>query len=209
MKINESQVSGQSDGPEGGSGSKKLGAVCGLLFVAILVVALFSLKRLKELDAELALQVSEIEKFEETIKELAGEAPDAPAEEPEGGPSRSTLDEEASSLFLRKLLTWRSYPEYQEVRAWLSSSCQAADTDGILTNFLPEVAESTFGETNLEFDEAEYYEVGRDGDTISYFALCSVTNKINKNTGHGLVSVFYTLDGNQNVSSVSAYTIVD
>ena len=163
----------------------------------------------RTLNASIADQEKRIQQLTKEKEALSGEQTEETSGEEEEI-DRKTADGKAASAFLEQFLTWDSYEEYCRVRTWLMESCGASAEDSLLTNFMPECTEDAFGMTNMAFGSASSYVVSEDGENISYFALCEVENRNeNGDTGNGRVGVFYTLDGEGNVSGVSAYTLAE
>ena len=188
---------------------KVIKILCIVLAVLLVAAGVRIIGSARTLNASIADQEKRIQQLTKEKEALSREETEETAGEEEET-DRKTADGKAASAFLEKFLTWDSYEEYCRVRTWLMESCGASADDPLLTNFMPELTEDAFGTANMTFGSASSYVVSEEGDQISYFALCEVKNRNeNGDTGNGRVGVFYTLDGEGNVSGVSAYTIAD
>ena len=188
---------------------KVIKILCIVMAVLLVAAGVRIIGSARTLNASIADQEKRIQQLTKEKEALSREETEETAGEEEET-DRKTADGKAASAFLEKFLTWDSYEEYCRVRTWLMESCGASADDPLLTNFMPELTEDAFGTANMTFGSASSYVVSEEGDQISYFALCEVKNRNeNGDTGNGRVGVFYTLDGEGNVSGVSAYTIAD
>lgn len=188
---------------------KTVKILCVVLAVLLFAAGVRIIGSARTLNASIADQEKRIQQLTKEKEALSGEQTEETAGEEEET-DRKTADGKAASAFLETFLTWDSYEEYCRVRTWLMESCGASAEDSLLTNFMPECMEDAFGMTNMAFDSASSYVVGEEGDQISYFALCEVENRNEDgDPGYGRVGVFYTLDGEGNVSGVSAYPLAE
>ena len=188
---------------------KAVKILCVVLAVLLFAAGVRIIGSARTLNASIADQEKRIQQLTKEKEALSGEQTEETSGEEEEI-DRKTADGKAASAFLEQFLTWDSYEEYCRVRTWLMESCGASAEDSLLTNFMPECTEDAFGMTNMAFGSASSYVVSEDGENISYFALCEVENRNeNGDTGNGRVGVFYTLDGEGNVSGVSAYTLAE
>ena len=188
---------------------KAVKILCVVLAVLLFAAGVRIIGSARTLNASIADQEKRIQQLTKEKEALSGEeAGETSGEEEET--DRKTADGKAASAFLEQFLTWDSYEGYNGIRTWLMESCGASAEDSLLTNFMPELTEDAFGTANMAFDSASSYVVSEDGENISYFALCEVENRNEDgDTGNGRVGVFYTLDGEGNVSGVSAYTLAE
>lgn len=188
---------------------KAVKILCVVLAVLLFAAGVRIIGSARTLNASIADQEKRIQQLTKEKESLSGEeAGETSGEEEET--DRKTADGKAASAFLEQFLTWDSYEGYNGIRTWLMESCGASADDPLLTHFMPELTEDAFGTANMAFDSASSYVVSEDGENISYFALCEVENRNEDgDTGNGRVGVFYTLDGEGNVSGVSAYTLAE
>ena len=188
---------------------KAVKILCVMLAVLLFAAGVRIIGSARTLNASIADQEKRIQQLTKEKEALSGEeAGETSGEEEET--DRKTADGKAASVFLEQFLTWDSYEGYNGIRTWLMESCGASADDPLLTHFMPELTEDAFGTANMAFDSASSYVVSEDGENISYFALCEVENRNEDgDTGNGRVGVFYTLDGEGNVSGVSAYTLAE
>ena len=187
---------------------KAVKILCVVLAVLLFAAGVRIIGSARTLNASIADQAKRSQQLTKEKEALSGEEAGETSGEEET--DRKTADGKAASVFLEQFLTWDSYEGYNGIRTWLMESCGASAEDSLLTNFMPELTEDAFGTANMAFDSASSYVVSEDGENISYFALCEVENRNEDgDTGNGRVGVFYTLDGEGNVSGVSAYTIAD
>lgn len=183
--------------------------LCVVLAVLLFAAGVRIIGSARTLNASIADQEKRIQQLTKEKEALSGEEAEETAGEEEET-DRKTADGKAASAFLEQFLTWDSYEGYNGIRTWLMESCGASADDPLLTHFMPELTEDAFGTANMAFDSASSYVVSEDGENISYFALCEVENRNEDgDTGNGRVGVFYTLDGEGNVSGVSAYTLAE
>lgn len=188
---------------------KTVKILCVVLAVLLFAAGVRIIGSARTLNASIADQEKRIQQLTKEKEALSGEEAGGTSGEEEET-DRKTADGKAASVFLEQFLTWDSYEGYCRVRTWLMESCGASAEDFLLTNFMPECTEGAFGMTNMAFDSASSYVVGEEEDQISYFALCEVENRNEDgDPGYGRVGVFYTLDGEGNVSGVSAYPLQD
>ena len=189
---------------------KVIKILCIVLAVLLVAAGVRIIGSARTLNASIADQEKRIQQLTKEKEALSGEQTEETSGEEEEETDRKTADGKAASAFLEQFLTWDSYEGYNGIRTWLMESCGASAEDSLLTNFMPELTEDAFGTANMAFGSASSYVVSEEGDQISYFALCEVKNRNeNGDTGNGRVGVFYTLDGEGNVSGISAYTIAD
>lgn len=188
---------------------KAVKILCVVLAVLLFAAGVRIIGSARTLNASIADQEKRIQQLTKEKEALSGEeAGETSGEEEET--DRKTADGKAASAFLEQFLTWDSYEGYNGIRTWLMESCGASADDPLLTHFMPELTEDAFGTANMAFGSASSYVVSEDGDQISYFALCEVENRNEDgDPGYGRVGVFYTLDGEGNVSGVSAYTLAE
>ena len=187
---------------------KAVKILCVVLAVLLFAAGVRIIGSARTLNASIADQEKRIQQLTKEKEALSGEETGETSGEEET--DRKTADGKAASVFLEQFLTWDSYEGYNGIRTWLMESCGASAEDSLLTNFMPELTEDAFGTANMAFDSASSYVVSEDGENISYFALCEVENRNEDgDTGNGRVGVFYTLDGEGNVSGVSAYTLAE
>lgn len=188
---------------------KAVKILCVVLAVLLFAAGVRIIGSARTLNASIADQEKRIQQLTKEKEALSGEeAGETSGEEEET--DRKTADGKAASVFLEQFLTWDSYEGYNGIRTWLMESCGASADDPLLTHFMPELTEDAFGTANMAFGSASSYVVSEDGDQISYFALCEVENRNEDgDPGYGRVGVFYTLDGEGNVSGVSAYPLQD
>ena len=183
--------------------------LCVVLAVLLFAAGVRIIGSARTLNASIADQEKRIQQLTKEKEALSGETAGETAGEEEET-DRKTADGKAASAFLEQFLTWDSYEGYNGIRTWLMESCGASAEDSLLTNFMPELTEDAFGTANMAFGSASSYVVSEDGENISYFALCEVENRNEDgDPGYGRVGVFYTLDGEGNVSGVSAYTLAE
>lgn len=188
---------------------KAVKILCVVLAVLLFAAGVRIIGSARTLNASIADQEKRIQQLTKEKEALSGEEVEETAGEEEET-DRKTADGKAASAFLEQFLTWDSYEGYNGIRTWLMESCGASAEDSLLTNFMPELTEDAFGTANMAFGSASSYVVGEEGDQISYFALCEVENRNEDgDPGYGRVGVFYTLDGEGNVSGVSAYTLAE
>lgn len=188
---------------------KAVKILCVVLAVLLFAAGVRIIGSARTLNASIADQEKRIQQLTKEKEALSGETAGETAGEEEET-DRKTADGKAASAFLEQFLTWDSYEGYNGIRTWLMESCGASAEDSLLTNFMPELTEDAFGTANMAFGSASSYVVSEDGENISYFALCEVENRNEDgDPGYGRVGVFYTLDGEGNVSGVSAYPLED
>lgn len=189
---------------------KAVKILCVVLAVLLFVAGVRIIGSARTLNASIADQEKRIQQLTKEKEALSGEEAGETSGEEEEETDRKTADGKAASAFLEKFLTWDSYEGYNGIRTWLMESCGASADDPLLTHFMPELTEDAFGTANMAFDSASSYVVSEDGENISYFALCEVENRnADGDPGYGRVGVFYTLDGEGNISGVSAYPLAE
>lgn len=215
MKIEDTTTQGgfvlQGTG-NNGDNTGKLKLFCLGLLVLVLAAA-FTIGRSisqteKAIDAQktqLAALTEELEGYQDAQKEAEdkkGDASDTVSEN-----DRSAKDYSLAREFLKTLLTWDSYQNYSDIRNTLASEYGMAADSQVLSSFMPEISEETLGDSNMRFEDMDAYEVHADGDTIQYFAICSVRNRIDGNVGTGKVAVFYSVHGDGSIHDISAYSL--
>ena len=175
----------------------------GVLFLVLTVRFIGSYRNLQD---TLAAQESQIAALEGD----PGIAPtdgDETSGENDAEADRTARDDKLAWTMLDTLLTWDSLDSYNAVRSSMMEDYSAAEGSSLLTSFMPATDEDTLGNLNMRFEDAVTYQINTSGQKISYFALCEVSNQVNENTGYGSVGVLYTIDGDGNVSDISAYTL--
>ena len=199
MKIEQEETKSQ------GMGIVALGVICTALAILFVFLIARTSTHMAEKEAILSSQAEEIAALESEVSALAADRETDETEETQKEAPRSETDLAIAEGFLRTLLTFDDYAGYQEVRAYAKETLGAADTDLLLTSFLPDLPEGTFGETEMEFLDGDVYTLSEEGDVISYFALCSVSNGTK---GRGKIGVEFQINGAGQISKVSAYTLV-
>ena len=97
--------------------------------------------------------------------------------------ARMTKDKDAIEAFLTKIMSWKSWDEYNDVRAMLMEDYKVAKDSSMLTEFMPEVPNevSNDGKTNyndidanglsVTYDSMDLYLTDTIGDTCHYTAF--------------------------------------
>lgn len=188
---------------------KKVQIACVILAIVLVVFGIRFAETIKAKQATIADQKTKIATLQDTLTDVrdANEKKEA-EEEKESKEDRTLRDNQLASEFAKKLLTYQSYEEYQQIRTWLKETYHVAADDNLLTSFFPELPKETVEASNMKFEGATSYQIKTDGDQRSYFALCRVSNKIDGNSGSGHVGLFYTIDGDGTMHTISAYTLV-
>lgn len=185
---------------------KKLQLACIVLGLLILFLGVKSYMGMRTLQGTIAKQETELAALEKEIDARGGPR----SEEQKAGDNAPGADEKEDTpelAFLKKLLTWDSHESYSQVRNWLKNDYNVGKKEQLLASFMPNIKEEDFGGANMAFKEADIYLLSQDGDTSQYFALCKVTNRIDGNTGVGKTGVFFSMDKENHISSISAYAL--
>lgn len=216
MKIEDENtqsgfVAPERDHPDGNRGKLQLF----FLFLVLLVaITGFAMTRgianekavIAEQESQLTALRAELEEYQQAVEEKTDNMTD------DGDGKTVSTDDTAKFTktvqdFLKTFLTWDTYSKYTEIRNWLMTDYGLTPDSQVLTSFMPEVTEEALGNSNMRYTDVSIYEVSRDGDLVSYFALCSVRNRIDGNVGNGKVAVFYSIGKDGNLSNISAYAL--
>lgn len=184
----------------------KLKLACLVFALLLLFIGIRTYMDMGTLKETIAGQEAELAALDKEIDARGG--PRSEAQKAGDNAPGGTEKEDAPDIaFLRKLLTWDSYEDYCQVRDWLKNDCNAGKKEQLLSEFMPNVKEDGFGDANMKFKEADVYAISQNGGSTEYFALCKVSNRINGNVGTGKAGVFFSMDKENNISKVSAYTL--
>lgn len=215
MKIDEKDTQTgfvETDEKPSGENLGKIQLFC--LFLAVLVVISgFSIFRsftktkleIAEQERQLTELRAEIEEYQSSVDEKTPDDSD-----PDSSKTTSETGKDYTKTaqdFLKTFLTWDTYSKYTEIRNWLMTDYGLTPDNPVLTSFMPEVPEETFGNSNMRYTDVSIYEMSREDDQVSYFALCSVRNRVDGNVGNGKVAVFYSIGKDGNLSNISAYAL--
>lgn len=189
------------------AGGGKLKLACLAFSLLLLFVGVRTYMDMGTLKETIAGQEAELAALGKEIDARGGPRSEA-QKAGDNAPGSDKKEDAPEIAFLRKLLTWDSYESYCQVRDWLKNDCNAGKKEQLLSEFMPNVKEDNFGDANMKFKEADVYPVSQEEGGTGYFALCKVANRINGNTGTGKVAIFFSMDKENNISGISAYTLV-
>ncbi len=185
----------------------KLKIACVVLAILLLFLGIRTIGGIRSTEKHIAKQKTQIEELKKELEQYEDTKKAEEAEEQTPEESRKQADAKASEIFFKKLLTWNSHEGYEGVRNWLLKDLGMKETDSLLTSFMPKLSAETLGESNMKFDSAETYFTGETEGIRNYFAICKVTNKLDGNSGSGHVGIFYSVDGEGNISNASAFSL--
>lgn len=183
----------------------KAKAACLVLALLLAFVGAKSYFDAKGLRGEIAAQEAELSKLDAELSKYGGAHVGTQTEA--DGQDDAAADADPAMAFLKKLLTWDSYDGYRDIRKWLADSCGADKKGQALTEFMPKGGAESFGDANMRLKDAKVYTLSKTDGSLSCFALCKVENRTDGNTGMGKVGVYFTVDKENHISGVSAYTL--
>lgn len=216
------------------SDSKRKAAVLNMFCIGMAVLLVFGICLyflIKESNvSELRNLDDEIQKQETALNQLNADAEAVDHEvvsEVSGlDMARVQSDDIKAEAFLKKVLTWGSYEEYNSIRESLMSEYDLTDDSDFMTTFLPAIpvvedadgnkynvidkALSSGEELNLKFVSMTSHVTGIVEDSYSYFTEVSVSsNSVNGGTAIGRCIFEYTVSEDGKLSDLHGYTIAN
>lgn len=133
---------------------------------------------------------------------------------------RVSKDDAKAKEFMTKVFTWKTYKEYNDIRASLMRDYQLDKNSSFMTTFMPEIYNETLdgkdynridtGGYNISFNNLESYVVSIDEQTkvYEYFAIVSVTSKSsNDGSKDYKLALQYRMTDNQQIMDLNGYTL--
>ena len=192
-----------------------------IALVAIVGCVYFS--SVSKWDASLLKQKSTIEEYENAIsvqKQSTQEKQENAISAVSGIDfSRVEKDNKTAETFLKTIMTWNNYEEYEAIRQKMITDYHLPENGTFMTVFLPEVMNKTskngknYNEINnkglnVAYESMESYVTKIANDTYSYFAVVkwSTTDK-DGNEASSKAAFAYSIDANNGLTELEGYTI--
>lgn len=133
--------------------------------------------------------------------------------------SRVEQDNKTAETFLKTIMTWKSYDEYEGIRQKMINDYNVPEDGSFMTVFLPEVMNKTskngkkYNEIdnnglNVTYESMESYVTKISSDTYSYFTIVKWSSSDNDGNEADSKSVFaYSIDANGGIADLEGYTI--
>lgn len=133
---------------------------------------------------------------------------------------RVSKDDVVAKELMNKVFTWKSYKEYNEIRASLMNEYKLDGNSSFMTTFMPEIYNEQLdgkdynridsGGYNISFNNLESYVVSVDEQTkvYEYFSIVSVTSKSsNDGSKDYKLALQYKMTDNQQIMDLNGYTL--
>lgn len=187
---------------------KKVQIVCIVLFILALLAGVQMIVAGKQQEQKLQNQTERLADLKQRIKDTQADVDGLPKIPETKAQVTRKNDNQIAEEFLQRLLTWDSTAEYNDTREWLASAHGIADTDALLSVFMPALSDNDTKESNMKYESSNIVMTHDTDGVRSYMALCEVKNKMSGNTGYGQVAVFYSVSADGILSSISAYSLM-
>ena len=125
-------------------------------------------------------------------------------------------DKKVAEEFMRKVFTWSSYKEYNEVRNEIMKTHNLKADSGFIKTFMPEIVNEkmdgkdynridVFG-YNMSFETFTPHVVGINGLDYSYFSIVTVSSRDKEHGGEAFMKAVmtYKIDKDGNISDLMA-----
>lgn len=133
--------------------------------------------------------------------------------------SKVEKDNKTAETFLKSIMTWSSYEEYEAIRQKMINDYDLPKDGSFMTVFLPEITNKTSKDgknynkinnngLNVTYESMDSYVTKITSDTYSYFAVVTWSSSDNDGNEASSKAVFtYNIDGNNGIAELEGYTI--
>lgn len=133
--------------------------------------------------------------------------------------SRVEKDNKTAETFLKTIMTWSSYEEYEAIRQKMINDYNLPKDGTFMTVFLPEIANKTSKDgknynkidnngLNMAYESMDSYVTKITSDTYSYFTVVTWSSSDNDGNEATSKAVFtYSIDSENGIAELEGYTI--
>lgn len=137
--------------------------------------------------------------------------------------NRVRTDDGVAEAFLKKIFTWSSAEEYNNIRDDLVNST-FVQNENFLSTLFPElkieqdvedndtniIDDNIYGQLNMKYDSMTSHVTEINGTTYSYFTEVIVTSEVSDGTSRiGNIVVTYSVDKDGNILNLNAYIVAE
>lgn len=137
--------------------------------------------------------------------------------------NRVRTDDGVAEAFLKKIFTWSSAEEYNNIRDDLVNST-FVQNENFLSTLFPElkieqdvegndtniIDDNIYGQLNMKYDSMTSHVTEINGTTYSYFTEVIVTSEVGDGTSRiGNIVVTYSVDKDGNILNLNAYIVAE
>lgn len=137
--------------------------------------------------------------------------------------NRVRTDDGVAEAFLKKIFTWSSAEEYNNIRDDLVNST-FVQNENFLSTLFPElkieqdvegndtniIDDNIYGQLNMKYDSMTSHVAEINGTTYSYFTEVIVTSEVSDGTSRiGNIVVTYSVDKDGNILNLNAYIVAE
>ena len=137
--------------------------------------------------------------------------------------NRVRTDDGVAEAFLKKIFTWSSAEEYNNIRDDLANST-FVQNENFLSTLFPElkieqdvegndtniIDDNIYGQLNMKYDSMTSHVTEINGTTYSYFTEVIVTSEVSDGTSRiGNIVVTYSVDKDDNILNLNAYIVAE
>ena len=137
--------------------------------------------------------------------------------------NRVRTDDGVAEAFLKKIFTWSSAEEYNNIRDDLANST-FVQNENFLSTLFPElkieqdvegndtniIDDNIYGQLNMKYDSMTSHVTEINGTTYSYFTEVIVTSEVSDGTSRiGNIVVTYSVDKDGNILNLNAYIVAE